>query len=66
VKGYVDEILDYEPHWDTDIEPELIQSKTIQLAVPEQISSAQWRQLLRAIIYGKDNNVKIVITLVRG
>jgi hypothetical protein len=66
VKGYVDDILDYEPYWESDLEPALIRSKTIQLAVPEQTSSAQWRQLLRAIIYGKDNNVKVVITLIRG
>jgi hypothetical protein len=66
VKDYVDQVLDYERYWPSDIKPDLIKSKTIQLAVPEQTSPEQWRQLLRAIIYGKDNDVKVVITIIRG
>jgi hypothetical protein len=65
VKGYVDDVLDYEPHWWFDLDPSWIKSKTIQLAIPEQTSPEQWRYLLRAIIYGKDNDVKVVITLIR-
>jgi filamentous hemagglutinin len=65
VKEYVDEVLDYERRLESDVKPDLIKSKTIQLAIPEQTSPEQWRQLLRAIIYGKDNNVKIVITITR-
>ncbi len=64
--GYVDDVLNYQPYWRFDINPALIKSKTIQLAIPEETSLEQWRQLLRAIVYGKDNNVKIVITRIRG
>jgi hypothetical protein len=66
VKGYVDDILDYERYWDTDVMPHLIKSKTLQLAVPVQTSPEQWRNVLRAVIYGKDNGVRIVITRIRG
>lgn len=66
VKGYVDDVFDYEPRRDFDVDPALITSKTIQLAVPEQTSPTQWRQLLRAVIYGKDNGVKVVITRIKG
>jgi hypothetical protein len=62
MKGYVDEVLDYQPIRDTDIRPALIKSKTIQLAIREQMSREQRRQLLRAIIYGKDNGVRVVTT----
>jgi hypothetical protein len=64
--GDVDDVLDYEPNWPAEINPPLIRSRTVQLAIPEQTSLKQWRQILRAIIYGKDNNVKVVIRLVRG
>ena len=49
----------------SDIDPAKIESKTIQLAIPEHTSPEQWRYLLRAIIYGKDNGVKVVITRIR-
>ena len=62
---YVDEIIDYEPRVNSDITPAEIQSKTLQLAIPEYTSPTQWRYLLRAIIYGKDNGVSIVITRIR-
>jgi filamentous hemagglutinin len=66
VQEYVDDVVNYEPSKKSDIDPELISSKTIQLAIPEHTSPEQWRYLLRAIIYGKDNGVKIVITRIRG
>jgi hypothetical protein len=65
VKTCVDDVLDYEPHKESDLDPAEIQSKTIQLAIPEHTSPEQWRYLLRAIIYGKDNGVTIVITRIR-
>jgi filamentous hemagglutinin len=61
---YVDNAVNYEPR-DTELVPTLIKSKTIQLAIPEYTSPMQWRYLLRAIIYGKDNGVSIVITRIR-
>jgi hypothetical protein len=46
----------------TDLGLAEIQSTTLQLAIPEYISPTQWRYILRAIIYGKDNGVSIVVT----
>jgi hypothetical protein len=65
VKIYVNELLDYQPTKNFDVDPDLINSKTIQLAIPEHTSPEQWRYLLRAIIYGKDNGVKVVVTGIR-
>jgi hypothetical protein len=65
MKGYVDEVLDYERFKDSDLDPAMIESKSIYLFVPEWTSPKQWRQLLRAVIYGKDNGVSIVIMRVR-
>jgi filamentous hemagglutinin len=62
---YVDEIIDYEPRVQTDLDPADIQSRAIQVAIPEYTSPTQWRYLLRAIIYGKDNGISIVITRIR-
>lgn len=66
VTGYVDKVVNYTPSRSTDVDPALIGSKTIELAIPEQTSPEQWRYLLRAIIYGKDNGVKVVVTRIRG
>lgn len=65
VQLYVDGVVNYEPSKNFDVDPALISSKTIQLAIPEHTSPEQWRYLLRAIIYGKDNGVKVVITRIR-
>jgi filamentous hemagglutinin len=62
---YVDDAVNYEPYKASDLDPALIETKTIQLAIPEYTSPMQWRYLLRAIIYGKDNGVSIVITRIR-
>ncbi len=65
VTRYVDEVVNA-PRRGTDVDPAVISSKTIELAIPEQTSPEQWRYLLRAIIYGKDNRVKIVVTRIKG
>jgi hypothetical protein len=65
VADYVDAALDYEPRTSFDLDPENILSKTIQLAIPEYTSPTQWRYLLRAIIYGKENGVSVVVTRIR-
>jgi hypothetical protein len=66
LKRYVDNAVNYDRRLKSDVDPADIQSKTIHLAIPEYTSPAQWRQILRAIIYGKDNGVSIVITRIRG
>jgi hypothetical protein len=66
VRPYVDAVVNYdEPRANFDIDPVLIKSKTIQLSIPEHTSPEQWRYLLRAIIYGKENGVPVVITRIR-
>jgi hypothetical protein len=66
VRTYVDAAVNYyEPRTNFDIDPALMKSKTIQLSIPEHTSPEQWRYLLRAIIYGKENGVPVVITRIR-
>jgi len=65
VRDYINDTLDYEPSRDSDLDPAEIQSRTLHLAVSEYTSPTQWRYLLRAIIYGKDNGVSVVITRIR-
>ena len=65
ITEYVDDVVNYERYRRSDFDPAKIESKTIYLAIPENTSPTQWRQLLRAVIYGKDNGVSIVITRIR-
>jgi hypothetical protein len=64
-KGYVEEAKNYVDEKEFDVKPADIKSKTLYLAIPEYTSPAQWREILRAIIYGKDNGVSVVITRIR-
>ena len=66
VTRYVDDAVNYQRRTKSEPEPDDIVSKTIQLAIPEYTSPMQWRYLLRAVIYGEDNGVSIVITRIRG
>jgi filamentous hemagglutinin len=61
IKGYVDEVLDYEPVKLSDLDPAMIESKSVYVAVPEWMSPTQSQHLVRGIIYGKDNGVSVVI-----
>jgi len=65
VAGYVDAAVNYERIKESDIDASLIESKTLQLAIPEWTSSTQWQHLYRAVVYGKDNGVSVVITRIR-
>jgi filamentous hemagglutinin len=65
VAGYVDKAVNYAPRRSSDLDPKDIVSKTVHLAIPEYTNPTQWRHLLRAIIYGKDNDVSVVITRFR-
>lgn len=65
VKRYVDKASNYEPYWDTDLDPMRIESKTLHLAIPEYTSPTQWHHLFRSIIYGKEKGVRVVITRIR-
>jgi hypothetical protein len=62
---YVDAAADYTSRTPSDAEPTKIQSKMIQLAIPEYTSPTQWRYLFWALGYGSRRGVSIVITRVR-
>ena len=65
LKICVDAVVGYTPSAENGLALAQVKSKTIHLAVPERTSSVQWHHLLRAIIYGKENGVSIVITKIR-
>jgi hypothetical protein len=65
LKGYIDEAAEYTRGKRSDLDPKLISSKTIQLAVPEYTSPEQWRHLYRGVVYGKERGVRVVITRIR-
>jgi hypothetical protein len=66
VSKYVDAAADYTPRAYTDVNPEIIGSKTIHLAVPEYTSSEQWRYLNEGIEYGRSRNVSVIVTQIRS
>jgi len=65
VTGYVNKAVNYKRVKQIDLDPADIDSKSIYLAIPEWTSPIQWRYLMRAIIYGKDNGVSVMIIRVR-
>jgi hypothetical protein len=62
---YTDAAANYAPRSDFDLSLSEIESKTIHLAIPEYTSPTQWGYLFRAIIYGKERGVRVVITRIR-
>src|SRR5579872_6838092 len=66
LKGYIDAAADYEPRVQTDLRPEDIRSKTLQLAIAEYTSPTQWQYLFRAIIYAKEHGIRMFITRVEN
>ena len=65
LKQYVDAADIYRPRAKIDADPTKIQSKVIQLAIPEYTSPTQWRYLIWALGYGKEHGVSIIITRIR-
>ena len=66
LKFYIDDAENYdEPRVDSDVDPDKIMSKTIQLAVPEYTSPRQWLYLNLGIGYGRRHGVLVVITRIR-
>jgi filamentous hemagglutinin len=50
----------------TTLDPSLITSRELQIAVPTNTTTAQWNQIKRAIQYAQDNGVKIIVTKIKG
>jgi len=66
VSGYVNAAANYNrPRAYFDVDPTKIQSRTLQLGIPEYTSPEQWRYLFAAIIHGRENGVRVVITRIR-
>ncbi len=65
IKGYVDAAEKYKPRTQTDLDPLVIDKKTIHLAVPDFTSASQWRHVMRAILYAKERKITLVVTRVR-
>jgi CDI toxin restriction endonuclease-like domain len=66
LQGYLNAVAGYsKPRTSFDLDPAQIKSKTLQLAIPEYTSPAQWRQLHRAILFGRNKGVRVVITRIR-
>jgi hypothetical protein len=62
LKRYVDAAANYEPRVEADLDPAMIQSKTIHLAIPQYTSPTQWQYLNLAIRYAREHGVSLVIT----
>jgi hypothetical protein len=65
LKQYVDAAADYEPWAKFDVDPSQIETKMIQLAIPEYTSTTQWRYIFWALDYGGKRGVSISITRIR-
>jgi hypothetical protein len=65
LKRYVDAAADYEPRVNFDVDPATIQTRMIQIAIPEYTSTTQWRYLFWALAYGRERGVRIEITRIR-
>ncbi len=66
LKTYIDDARNYnERRVDSDVDPDEITSKTIQLAVPEYTSPRQWLYLNLGIGYGRRHGISVVITRIR-
>jgi hypothetical protein len=66
LKGYIDFTANYKkPRAKFDIDPSKIKTRTIQLAIPEYTSPTQWRYLYKAIRYGRQRGVRVVVTRIR-
>ena len=65
LKGYVDAADKYKPRAQSDLEPVVIDKKTIHLAVPDFTAASQWHHVMRAILYAKERKVTLIVTRVR-
>jgi filamentous hemagglutinin len=69
VKRNVDAILSYDKPYallDRLLDPADILKRELQLAVPSGTTPAQWEQISRAIQYGENQGVKVVVATVKG
>lgn len=65
LKRYIDEVADYKPRTRSELAIAEIDKRSIYLAVPDFTSGAQWRHVMRAVLYAKKRNVSLVVTRIR-
>ncbi len=63
---YVDAVANYSPRASIDIDPSRIRTKAIQLAVPEYTSAEQWQYISRAVQYGRQKGVSVMVTRIKS
>jgi hypothetical protein len=67
LKTYTDAAADYsKPRRPTDLDPNVIKSREIHLAVPDTTAPEQWDQIARAIEYGKSRGVHVEVTIIKS
>ncbi|PHM72340.1 ShlA/HecA/FhaA exofamily protein [Xenorhabdus sp. KJ12.1] len=70
LNGYINEVAKFERTTkgadELRITNNMIQQKTIHLAVPEKTTPTQWAEINKSISYAADNNIDIKVTVVRG
>jgi len=64
LKKYVDATAKYTERSGSsiDVEASLIRTKTIQLAVPGETSAEQWQYINKAVDYGRQKGVSVMVT----
>ena len=67
LKGNIDVVAKFNTHTlsDVNLNPSLIASREVQLAVPFNTTKAQWAEISRAIEYGKSQSVNVMVTQVK-
>jgi len=63
---YVNAAANYSPRASIDVDPARIRTKAIQLAVPEYTSQEQWQYIGRAIQYGRQKGVSVMVTRIQS
>lgn len=66
IKRYVNAAANYDKTraW-FDLDPTIIESRTVRLGVRDYITPSQWQQLNRVVLYGKSRGVSVVVTRIR-
>jgi filamentous hemagglutinin len=65
MKRNIDAVISFDKPYEVSdmvLDPAKISARELRVAVPVTTSQAQWQQIERAIQYGKDNEVKVIVT----
>jgi hypothetical protein len=66
IKRYIDAAADYgRPRTEYDLNPDRIEQRTIKLAIRDYISPDQQQQIIKAVNYGEDRKIRVMVTRIR-